>query len=186
MLAGRGVVVVVHGDLRTTYEPLAPSVRVGDAVDAGAVIGRLAEGGHCPGCLHWGLLRGDVYLDPVQLVRRGPSRLLPVPAAVDPAGSATAGRAAPPPAGSPAALEPAAEPRLSLRAAQAPWSAAALVALLAGLALLVRPSRRPPSPPAAPAVTAPAAATSAGAPMVAAPRCELVDFARERSRRRIA
>ena len=32
MLAGRGVVVVDHGDTRTTYEPVAAGVSVGDAV----------------------------------------------------------------------------------------------------------------------------------------------------------
>ena len=35
MLAGRGVVVVAHGDTRTTYEPVAADVSVGDTVAAG-------------------------------------------------------------------------------------------------------------------------------------------------------
>jgi murein DD-endopeptidase MepM/ murein hydrolase activator NlpD len=79
-LAGRGVVVVSHGRTRTTYEPVAASVRVGDAVDAGAVIGRLELlGSHClpRACLHWGLLDGERYLDPLTLVGGGPVRLLP-------------------------------------------------------------------------------------------------------------
>ncbi len=80
-LAGRGVVVIVHGDLRTTYEPVTTSVTVGASVAAGAEIGRL-DAAHlgCPvaACLHWGLRRGEDYLDPVRLVDRGPARLLPL------------------------------------------------------------------------------------------------------------
>ena len=39
LLAGRGVVTVSHGDVRTTYEPLDVSVGVGTTVHAGSVIG---------------------------------------------------------------------------------------------------------------------------------------------------
>jgi murein DD-endopeptidase MepM/ murein hydrolase activator NlpD len=70
-IAGRGVVVVDHGSMRTTYEPVIPQVRVGTAVVAGQVIGRIGAGSHCPGCLHWGLRRGAEYLDPLQLVGDG-------------------------------------------------------------------------------------------------------------------
>lgn len=81
LVAGRGVVVVVHGPLRTTYEPVSALVDVGSAVAAGEVVG-LLEAGHlgCPvlACLHWGLRRGDDYLDPVRLVAPGPVRLLPL------------------------------------------------------------------------------------------------------------
>jgi murein DD-endopeptidase MepM/ murein hydrolase activator NlpD len=81
-LAGRGVVVVDHGSLRTTYEPVGASVQVGDRVGAGEVIGRLQLfGSHCfPGaCLHWGLIEGrDHYLDPLTLVGAAPVRLLPL------------------------------------------------------------------------------------------------------------
>jgi murein DD-endopeptidase MepM/ murein hydrolase activator NlpD len=80
-LAGRGVVVVDHGGTRTTYEPVQASVTPGDAVDAGDPIGRLeAFGSHCAPavCLHWGLLDGAHYLDPLTLVGRGPVRLLPL------------------------------------------------------------------------------------------------------------
>ena len=80
LLAGRGVVVVVHGALRTTYEPVTAAVRVGSEVAGGQALGRL-ESGHpacpAPACLHWGLRRGEDYLDPVRLVRAGPVRLLP-------------------------------------------------------------------------------------------------------------
>lgn len=89
-VAGRGVVSVeltgTDGPpLRTTYEPVRASVRKGDEVGAGEVLGVLEPGAsHCPvSCLHWGLLRGEAYLDPLsllppRLLRRGPSRLLPV------------------------------------------------------------------------------------------------------------
>ena len=81
LLAGRGVVVVVHGALRTTYEPVTATVGLGDLVAGGEVIGEV-EAGHlgCPvlACLHWGLRRGEDYLDPVRLVEPGPVRLLPV------------------------------------------------------------------------------------------------------------
>jgi murein DD-endopeptidase MepM/ murein hydrolase activator NlpD len=92
MLAGRGVVTVTHaGGLRTTYEPVEPSVHVGDAVVHGSVLGHLSVG-HAAcrrfTCLHWGLLRGQLYLDPLWLLRSGPLRLKP-PAA----GSALSGAA---------------------------------------------------------------------------------------------
>ena len=81
VLAGRGVVVVDHGDVRTTYEPVTNSVSVGDAIARGGVIGRLdLAGSHCfpEACLHWGLIRGSTYLDPLSLVGGGPIRLLPM------------------------------------------------------------------------------------------------------------
>lgn len=81
-VAGVGVVTVTHGELRTTYQPVRPTVSVGERVTAGDQIGTLLRAGsHCPpsACLHWGLLRGDVYLDPLGLVHRaGRPRLLPL------------------------------------------------------------------------------------------------------------
>ncbi len=81
-LAGRGVVVVSHGSLRTTYLPVTPTVAVGSQVGTDQQIGRLAGGHGCPGgtCLHWGLKRGDTYLDPLSLLDAGPVRLLPATA----------------------------------------------------------------------------------------------------------
>lgn len=79
-LAGRGVVVVSHGATRTTYEPVTAQVRRGDEVRAEATLGALELfGSHCfpRACLHWGLLEGDTYLDPLTLVGAGPVRLLP-------------------------------------------------------------------------------------------------------------
>jgi murein DD-endopeptidase MepM/ murein hydrolase activator NlpD len=88
-LADRSLVSIEHeGGLRTTYEPIQPSVRVGQYVRQGQVIGVLM-GGHtgCPAtaptvCLHWGAHRQQVYLDPLRLVESGRVRLLPWPATV--------------------------------------------------------------------------------------------------------
>ncbi|MGW4870824.1 murein hydrolase activator EnvC family protein [Streptomyces chartreusis] len=89
-VAGKGVVSVElpgTGDppLRTTYEPVRATVKKGDEVEAGEVVGTVeATGSHCTEtCVHWGLRRADAYLDPLSLLppwllRRGPSRLLPV------------------------------------------------------------------------------------------------------------
>jgi hypothetical protein len=82
-IAGRGVVVVQHeGGTRTTYEPVTPSVSVGDVLDAGAPVGHLQLfGSHCfpRWCLHWGLVEGrDHYLDPLLLVGAAPVILLPL------------------------------------------------------------------------------------------------------------
>jgi murein DD-endopeptidase MepM/ murein hydrolase activator NlpD len=81
MLAGRGVVVVDHGSTRTTYEPVEPLVAVGAVLRTGAVLGTLETAlSHCfpRACLHWGLLRGDEYLDPRSLLGVSPVRLLPL------------------------------------------------------------------------------------------------------------
>lgn len=88
-IAGRGVVTVLHGALRTTYEPVTAVVHAGQPVTLGQQIGWLAAPtGHCgPGvsCLHWGLLRGSVYLNPLSLLGPIPVRLLPSgPAAAAP------------------------------------------------------------------------------------------------------
>jgi Peptidase family M23 len=80
-LAGRGVVVVDHGLTRTTYEPVSALVNLGAHVEAGAVLGTLEMfPSHCwpRTCLHWGLIRGDTYLDPLTLVGWGRVRLLPL------------------------------------------------------------------------------------------------------------
>jgi murein DD-endopeptidase MepM/ murein hydrolase activator NlpD len=81
-VAGVGVVTVTHGELRTTYQPVTATVVAGDRVSAGEPIGTLSPAGsHCApsACLHWGLLRGTVYLDPVSLVLgTARPRLLPL------------------------------------------------------------------------------------------------------------
>lgn len=80
-LAGRGVVVVDHGGVRTTYQPVDARVEVGQQVERGQVVGVLrGAGSHClpAACLHWGLRRDETYLDPLTLVGGGPVRLLPL------------------------------------------------------------------------------------------------------------
>lgn len=95
-VAGVGVIVIRHGDLRTTYEPVTPVVATGATVAAGQPVGHLNPGhGTCGACLHFGLRRGDVYLDPMSLFGRGPVRLLPTvpPTGLAAAHLATAGTA---------------------------------------------------------------------------------------------
>jgi murein DD-endopeptidase MepM/ murein hydrolase activator NlpD len=80
-IAGIGVVAVTDGALRTTYEPLRVAVRAGQRVTTGTVLGHLtADGSHCAprACLHWGLLRGSDYLDPLALLGLEQVRLLPL------------------------------------------------------------------------------------------------------------
>ncbi|WP_328992517.1 M23 family metallopeptidase [Kribbella sp. NBC_01245] len=80
-IAGRGVVVLTHGSSRTTYEPVVAVVRVGQVLARGEPLGRLsAAGSHCAPatCLHWGLLRGKQYVDPLTLIRHQGVRLLPL------------------------------------------------------------------------------------------------------------
>ncbi|MFD3405877.1 peptidoglycan DD-metalloendopeptidase family protein [Kribbella sp. NPDC058693] len=80
-LAGRGIITITTGTRRTTYEPVVPVVSVGATVTTGTIIGRLSTAGsHClpRTCLHWGLLQGKQYLNPLTLVPNRPVRLLPL------------------------------------------------------------------------------------------------------------
>lgn len=72
------VVTIDHGGERSTYQPVVASLRVGDAVDAGQMIGTLVgTHSHCSGaCLHLGRLAGDEYLDPLELLGGGRFRLI--------------------------------------------------------------------------------------------------------------
>lgn len=81
-VAGVGVVSVTHGETHTTYLPVEASVARGDPVDTEPIGVVAAEPRHCADrpCLHWGLLRGRTYLDPLSLLGRGEVRLLPLPA----------------------------------------------------------------------------------------------------------
>ncbi|WP_142094384.1 peptidoglycan DD-metalloendopeptidase family protein [Propioniferax innocua] len=71
VIDGVPIVTIDHGDVRTTYQPVRSLVDAGQSVELGQVIGEL-EAGHpgCPAeaCLHWGLKRGDTYLDPTSLL----------------------------------------------------------------------------------------------------------------------
>ncbi|TFV47164.1 M23 family metallopeptidase [Blastococcus sp. TF02A-35] len=79
-VAGRPVVSVDHaGGLRTTYEPVEAVVGAGQPLRRGDPLGRLAPGHPgCPAaaCLHWGLRRGEAYLDPLLVLRPPRVRLL--------------------------------------------------------------------------------------------------------------
>ena len=85
-LAGRPVVSLAHpGGLRTSYEPVRATVRVGQLVSSDTVIGELVAG-H-PGCsaaacLHWGAMWGSAaradYVDPLGLLKSTPIRLKPL------------------------------------------------------------------------------------------------------------
>jgi murein DD-endopeptidase MepM/ murein hydrolase activator NlpD len=81
-VAGRPLVSVAHANgLRTTYEPISPLVRTGQAVPAGAPLGTLLAGHPgCPAaaCLHWGARRGAEYVDPLALLGLRRVRLLPL------------------------------------------------------------------------------------------------------------
>ena len=85
-LAGRPVVSLAHpGGLHTSYEPVQASVRVGQLVTGGTVIGELLAGHPgCPvaACLHWGAMWGPAaradYVDPLGLLASTPIRLKPL------------------------------------------------------------------------------------------------------------
>ena len=80
-VAGKPVVSIDHpGGLRTTYEPVRAAVGAGERISAGDTIGTLVTGhpGCADPCLHWGVRRDRLYLDPLALVRTTPIRLKPL------------------------------------------------------------------------------------------------------------
>ncbi|MFB9378123.1 murein hydrolase activator EnvC family protein [Kineococcus gynurae] len=81
-VAGRRVLVITADDgLRATLEPVAATVAVGTRVVAGTEVGTVdVSPVHCPStCLHLGARLGEVYRDPLPLLRRaGPPVLLPL------------------------------------------------------------------------------------------------------------
>ncbi|WP_233188127.1 M23 family metallopeptidase [Actinomyces qiguomingii] len=82
MVAGRPVVSIDHADgIRTTYEPVEPSVRAGEVVTRGQVIGTLQTGHRADGAdaLHWGARTGPkTYVNPLRLLQPAVIRLKPV------------------------------------------------------------------------------------------------------------
>ncbi|RKR19591.1 M23 family metallopeptidase [Arthrobacter oryzae] len=81
IVVDRPVITVDHGNgLRSSFEPVASALRVGAVVAAGDVLGQV-QTGHCgpaPPCLHWGVRRGDEYVNPLAFVMDlRPSVLLP-------------------------------------------------------------------------------------------------------------
>jgi murein DD-endopeptidase MepM/ murein hydrolase activator NlpD len=80
-VGGKDVVVLEHAEgLRSTFEPAISSLPVGTAVARGQALAAVAPSpGHCAPttCLHWGVLRGEVYLDPLSFIGPQRVRLLP-------------------------------------------------------------------------------------------------------------
>ena len=76
MVATKPVVSIDHSyppGLRTTYEPVVGSLKAGQSVRGGQVIGVLQAGHRSDGrdALHWGARFGrDRYIDPLSLLRR--------------------------------------------------------------------------------------------------------------------
>lgn len=79
-IAGMTSVSIMHADgIRTTYQPITTELRKGDHVAAGDVIGHLSPNPkHPEPGLHWGALRGQDYLNPLDLLQRRPIVLKPV------------------------------------------------------------------------------------------------------------
>lgn len=134
-VAGRGVLTIEvsrsgRPPLRTSYEPVRPTVRKGQRVTAGQPVAVLQHDGpfHCrEPCLHWGLRRGKTYLDPLSLLPQSilhgaPSRLLPIFGIPLPGGD-------PAPPRHPERPEPTAHQRSSPPTATALIEAAALAAV---------------------------------------------------------
>lgn len=76
----RPVITIDHGNgLRSSFEPVASSLTAGAAVAEGDVLGQV-QAGHCgpaPTCLHWGVRRGEDYVNPLSFVMdQRPSVLL--------------------------------------------------------------------------------------------------------------
>ncbi len=81
IVVDRPVITVDHGNgLRSSFEPVASALAVGAVVAEGDVLGQV-QTGHCgraPPCLHWGVRRGDEYVNPLAFVMDlRPSVLLP-------------------------------------------------------------------------------------------------------------
>lgn len=81
VVVDRPVITIDHGNgLRSSFEPVASTLAAGAAVGAGQVVGT-ALPGHCgtAACIHWGVRRGDAYVNPLQFVTdMRPSILLPL------------------------------------------------------------------------------------------------------------
>ena len=81
MVVDRPVITIDHGDgLRSSFEPVHSTLAAGTPVVEGQVIGTVLPG-HCSTvpCVHWGVRRGEDYVDPLQFVMDlRPSVLLPL------------------------------------------------------------------------------------------------------------
>ena len=81
VVVDRPVITIDHGvGLRSSFEPVDSTLAAGAPVAKGQVVGTVRPG-HCTGvpCVHWGVRRGDDYVDPLQFVMDlRPSVLLPL------------------------------------------------------------------------------------------------------------
>lgn len=81
VVADRPVITIDHGDgLRSSFEPVESSLPAGAVVAKGDVVGAVLSG-HCAAlpCVHWGVRRGEDYINPLPFVTDlRPSILLPV------------------------------------------------------------------------------------------------------------
>lgn len=80
VVVDRPVITIDHGGgLRSSFEPVQSSLSAGAVVAKGDVIGTVLRG-HCAAmpCVHWGVRRGEDYVNPLSFVTDlRPSILLP-------------------------------------------------------------------------------------------------------------
>jgi murein DD-endopeptidase MepM/ murein hydrolase activator NlpD len=80
VVVDRPVITIDHGNgLRSSFEPVESPLTAGDVVAKGDTIGTLRPG-HCGNvaCIHWGVRRGEDYVNPLEFVLDlRPSVLLP-------------------------------------------------------------------------------------------------------------
>lgn len=88
----RPVLTIEHpSGLRSSFESVETKLAEGDTVSRGEVVGHVSTPWHCgtKSCLHWGVRRGEEYLNPLQFVTdMRPSVLLPLPPEALPAKAA--------------------------------------------------------------------------------------------------
>lgn len=80
VVVDRPVITIDHGGLKSSFEPVESTLATGTPVSKGDAIGTVAAG-HCAGipCLHWGVRRGEDYVNPLSFVTDlRPSILLPL------------------------------------------------------------------------------------------------------------
>jgi murein DD-endopeptidase MepM/ murein hydrolase activator NlpD len=81
VVVDRPVITIDHGNgLRSSFEPVNSTLTAGSVVGAGQEIGTVLAG-HCraASCVHWGVRRGEDYVNPLQFVMDlRPSILLPL------------------------------------------------------------------------------------------------------------
>jgi murein DD-endopeptidase MepM/ murein hydrolase activator NlpD len=80
VVVDRPVITIDHGDgLRSSFEPVESALVKGTRVTEGESLGHILPG-HCGAlpCVHWGVRRGEVYVNPLAFVTDlRPSILLP-------------------------------------------------------------------------------------------------------------